>query len=379
MYQFGKTILTWLKLSMAAIILLCVSFNFFSCSSSSSSSTTNILGAWTQESSVDAGARSGAVLFTIGDKIYISTGFNGNNRTNTFLKDVWEYDSKIDTWKLKKSFPGVARSGATAFSANGKGYVGLGYDGNKYLKDFWVYEPTVGDSGTWTMIAKFPGAARRGAFAFTINDVGYVGTGNDDNLYYKDFYQYEANGDKWIQRPAVPKTERTNAFSFVIGNYGYVGGGTNNGSMVQDFYQYDPGDGDGVWYQKYDLMDDPYDTDPNDKGYIISRDQAVAFVIDGKGYVVGGKRQNALSGDIWEYTPSELHALPSPTAPPPGTEVWLKKQNFGYNVKGVSQGAPARIGGVGFSLNGFGYVCAGNSGSLYLNDKWSYNPKAVNQ
>lgn len=65
--------------------------------------------------------RSKAVSFIMNNKAYISTGLNGS-----VLKDTWEYDFTTDTWTSKTSFEGVARSGASAFSLNSRGFVLLG-------------------------------------------------------------------------------------------------------------------------------------------------------------------------------------------------------------------------------------------------------------
>ena len=62
-----------------------------------------------------------------------------------------------DFWTQKASMPGTARNSAVAFTVNGKGYLGTGYDGENYLKDFWEYDPT---SNQWTQQADYPGSGR---------------------------------------------------------------------------------------------------------------------------------------------------------------------------------------------------------------------------
>src|SRR5687767_12102694 len=92
------------KLWLSAAAVLGVSLFFASCNGGDDPEEDEIQGEWYQKSSVDAGARREAVLFTINDNIYISTGFNGNN-TKVFLKDLWVYDAGIDTWLRKKDMP----------------------------------------------------------------------------------------------------------------------------------------------------------------------------------------------------------------------------------------------------------------------------------
>jgi N-acetylneuraminic acid mutarotase len=346
-----STILKGIRLGLSATVLSVASIYLFSCSKSEDPGTSTIQGEWYLESSVDAGSRGNAVVFQIDGKVYIASGFNGNT-TKVFLKDLWVYDASIDTWIRKKDLPALAkaRSSAVAFVANGKGYVGLGYDGTTALKDFWSYDPATDE---WTAIADFPGNARYGAFAFTIDNKGYVGTGFDGSLTYKDFYQYNDATDTWEPKPAVPKTQRTNAFSFVIDGMGYVGGGSNAGTMVQDMYAYDPTS--NSWIEKNDLKDDKADDDTNDKGYAsIAREQAVSLIINGKVYVVGGKIGSSVVSENWEYDPT--------------TDTWEKKNSFeGRN----------RFGAIGFSLNDLGYVGTGYTGTEYIDDKWSYDPTQI--
>ena len=90
------------------------------------------------DQSYDAGyhiQRINAVAFTGQDngvdKAYVALGSNG-----TSLADCWEYDYKMDLWTQKNNFPGVARVGAIAMTLNTPnpttqvmqphGYLGLG-------------------------------------------------------------------------------------------------------------------------------------------------------------------------------------------------------------------------------------------------------------
>src|SRR5690349_6516472 len=128
------------------------------CSSSGDGDSSALLGEWYKKSDFEGVSRSGAVVITIGDKAYMGTGYDGSK----WLKDWWEYDAERDFWLRKADFPGVARSAATAFTINGKGYIGTGYDGTNQLKDFWEYDP---ENDEWVRIEDFEGTARYGALA----------------------------------------------------------------------------------------------------------------------------------------------------------------------------------------------------------------------
>jgi len=66
---------------------------FFACSKSSSDTT--LIGNWVKLSDFEGVPRSNAVGFSIGDKGYVGTGYDGSKR----LKDFWEYDPVKNTWK----------------------------------------------------------------------------------------------------------------------------------------------------------------------------------------------------------------------------------------------------------------------------------------
>ena len=96
-----------------------------------------LVGNWVELSDFDGIPRTDAVGFSIGNKGYIGTGYDGDERR----VDFWEYDITKNTWTQKADFPGVARNGAVGFGTDTKGYIGTGYDGKNRLKDFYEYDP----------------------------------------------------------------------------------------------------------------------------------------------------------------------------------------------------------------------------------------------
>src|SRR5258705_11976593 len=76
---------------------------------------------WAQKSDVGSinpngpTARFGAVSFSIGNKGYVGTGSDGEDR-----KDFWEFDPIANTWTQKADFGGDARSYAVGFSIGSK-------------------------------------------------------------------------------------------------------------------------------------------------------------------------------------------------------------------------------------------------------------------
>src|ERR1700741_160192 len=143
---------------------------------------------WTQKASFGT-VRIGASSFVINDKIYVVGGWDYTN----FLNDLWEYDPTLDTWTQKTSFPGAARDCGIAFSVGNKGYYGTGNNGTQFsnhLADFWEYDPA---TDSWAQKNNFPGGARFGAVAFTVNGNGYVSTGDSPSGYFQDLWMYNAS------------------------------------------------------------------------------------------------------------------------------------------------------------------------------------------
>lgn len=320
-------------------LLLVVGIVFFGCTKTSSS-TSDYEGNWARSSDFEGVARTEAVSFTIGSYAYIGTGYKGSD---VRLKDFWQFDPTNGTWKQKADLPGVERSSAVAFAISDKGYVGTGYDGVNKLNDFYEYDAS---ANTWTQKADFAGSARYDAVGFSVNNMGYIATGFDDN-YLKDNWQYDPTTDQWTQKSSLGGYKRKGAIVFVIDDEAYLCTGINNGDNINDFWMYD-GSTD-TWTEKRKISDANSDEDYDDD-YTIVRDDAVAFVMNGKAYITCGENSGIIS-TTWEYTPS--------------TDLWVEKTSF--------EGT-ARIGAVGFTINNVGYVVTGNNSSYQFDDCWLFEP-----
>ena len=198
---------------------------------------------WTQKANFGGGARSKAIGFSIGSKGYVGLGISDTSVNPA--KDFWEYDPATDTWTQKNDFPGIPRMDASGFSVEGSGYVALGYNPRYYangifLNDLWQYDPV---HDTWTQKTKYPGKAKIFAFAFTIGNIAYLGTGGDStNNNYNDFWKYDPQTDSWVQKDSFGGGTRWAAVAFSIGNKGYAGTGdvTNVAYGSKDFWMYTP-------------------------------------------------------------------------------------------------------------------------------------------
>ena len=240
---------------------------------------------------------------------------------------------------------GPARTYASGFGTDMYGYVGLGYDGDNYLNDFWRYDPS---SNTWTQVSDFGGSARRAAVAFYAGGNGYVGCGYDGN-HLKDFWKYNEVSDTWEQITSIGGSKRMGASAFVIDDIAYVVGGENNSNVVTDFWSFDPSS--GTWTEKREIenvSDDDYDDDYG----TIARSYGVAFTMYGLGYLTCGENAGSGMTSTWEYNPSD--------------DQWTERTSYE---------AGTRIEAVGFSLDNRGFVLTGKSGTYQYDDMWEFFPE----
>jgi len=308
-------------------------------------------------------SRLGATGFSIGAKGYIGTGCTYLNGVFTAKKDFWEYDPATDSWTQKADLGGVAREAATGFSIENLGYIGTGVGGN-WLNDFWEYNPA---QNKWTIKANFGGPARENAVGFSLGKKGYIGTGYVymngllNNL--KDFWEFtpsSGNGKgTWKRVADLPGNPRYAAVAFGIGQKAIIATGINyvdseHYTFYKDCWEYDPNTNPktgGKWTQKTDLP-------------AVSRAFAVGFSINGtKGYIGtgnSGKAQEGFKKDFWEYDPGNLTTGP-----------WTRKADFPGRARDCD---------VGFAIGNKGYIGLGLAGASYdtlAKDFWQFDPGTI--
>lgn len=318
-----------------------LSLAILAASCTKTSTEEDVTGNWQRRSDFEGVTRSEGVSFTINDKAYVATGYDGTTR----LKDCWQYDPVQNFWVQKADLPGVARNSAVGFAVNNKGYVGTGYDGLNRLQDFWEYDAI---ANSWEQKENFAGSARYDAVGFGILDKGYISTGYDGN-YLKDLWEFNTANNTWTQKVSMGGSKRTGAVAFVYNNKAYLCTGANNGSSssINDLWVFDPA-ASTSWTEKRkisNVSDEDYDND-----YALVRSNAVSFVMDNKAYITCGENGSVL-GDTWEYDFA--------------TDVWTKKTAF----EGV-----ARVGAIGFSVSNRGFVLTGRSSNTPFDDVREFFP-----
>jgi len=256
--------------------------------------------------------RGSAVSFVINEKAYVGLG-QGN--TAGFYNDFWEYNPLDTTWTQKANFTGSARRSAVGFSIDGIGYVGTGQDEAGMTRDFFSYDAI---TNSWNQLNNFTGTARKSAVAFTLGGNAYIGTG-DDGVLLKDFWQYNPTTDSWIQRPDLPGMSRAGAVAWGEFPTGFISCGEDaNGVFLKDLWEYNFFG--NVWQQRADLPGP-------------ARKHATAFCINGIGFVGSGYNDIFLD-DFYAYIPllgtNELEQTTLEVYPNPATEQLILRTEYSF-------------------------------------------------
>lgn len=197
---------------------------------------------WLQKADCGDIPRGFAFGFVIGNKGYIGSGSDGFFSTRT---DFLEYDPELDQWVAKANV--IPRNVGVGFSIGNKGYLGVGTDGSTNYNEFWEFDPSDTSNGfdinnnplgKWTQKTSFPGAPRYGAVGFSIGNKGYIGTGYDGNINYKDFYEFDPVSNSWVQKADFAGESRGYGVGFSISKNGYIGIGNNVNGPISNFWVY---------------------------------------------------------------------------------------------------------------------------------------------
>ncbi len=310
-----------------------------------------LINLWSQKPSIPSIGRYGAVGFSLNGKGYIGTGYDDID--GIYYNDFWQYDPTTGSWTQLKDLGDIGdghggkapRYYAAGFVANGKIYVGSGRDATHIYNDFWEYTPPDGHGGgnTWAAIPDLGAASlggqgtspRYAAVGFSMNNIGYVGTGYDGNTYYNDFWKYDPIIGHWSSFTTLPAAGRAYAVGFSINNIAYIGTGFDGTNLKNDFYVYNTTL--SSWQPAAPFTG-------------AARVGAVGFAIGAKGYIgTGSNGVPPYYKDIYQYNPAQNN--------------WIRVVDFAGD---------ARTYAVGFSIGNTGYIGTGK-GSLD-NDLWQLNP-----
>lgn len=149
--------------------------------------------------------------FVIDDTFYIGP----ENGTNT----VYTFNASTNTWGTAASFPGNDRRHQCTFTANGKGYLGMGAGvfGGVY-GDWWEYDP-IADS--WNEIASMSPHADQ-ACATAVSNTGYLYNTGGGGFGGQNLYSYNAEANEWVFESTKPDDRVANSAAMTIGDQGFV-------------------------------------------------------------------------------------------------------------------------------------------------------------
>jgi N-acetylneuraminic acid mutarotase len=255
---------------------------------------------------------------------------------------IFIFGQTANFWTKKNDFGGLKRERAVAFSIDNMGYVGTGVDTAEIVKnDFWQYDAL---SDSWMQKANVPGSVRRDAVGFSINNKGYIGLGIDSDesllgLKLKDFWEYDPLTNMWTQIADYPGSGGNGVYfstAFSIDSKGYIcGGKIGPNSYSNELWEYKPSI--NQWTQRAYF--------PGGVRY-----QLCSFSIGYYGYVGLGANQDVFKKDFWKYNA--------------GTNQWTQISDFPASERG---------GACSFTIGTRGFICMGSDGGL-LDDLWEYNP-----
>ena len=146
--------------------------------------------------------------FVIGNTYYIGP----ENGVGT----VYAFNADTETWSTVAPFPAEDRRAQCAFSAGGKGYLGMGagvFSG--VYGDWWEYDPL---ADTWTEVASISPVSDQST-ATQVNDRGYVFNVGSNQ---KNLFAYDLAADEWQFQSTLPTDRIANGTLFTIGGQGYL-------------------------------------------------------------------------------------------------------------------------------------------------------------
>lgn len=217
--------------------------------------------------------------------------------------------------------------------------------------------------GDWAKSNAFPGDNRVSAVAFQKGDVAYVGLGFNNNLstsekFLRSFYKFD--GTNWTSISELfPTLGRKGCVAFVIGDTAYIGAGFRDRSNPTDSKEHYYSD-----FYKFDVKNDKWYRDADGKplitdiGNYVSGDDSVACRFwGGIGFEMNGKGYVGTGQLDGRVSKSMFEYDPS-------TGAWRSMPTPPFD---------ARVGGVVFKLQNKAIVALGSNGDGAVVDVYAFD------
>jgi N-acetylneuraminic acid mutarotase len=242
----------------------------------------------------------------------------------------------------------------------------------------------------WKKLGDYPGTGRSSASAFVVGGYGYITLGTTPTFSEKSTWRYDPLTDGWLKvKPfsfigSGTASAYINTVAFSIDGYGYVGLGNVGGVPYGEISRYSPAD--DAWTQSAPIGDK----------YAAGLESAVAYSINGKGYVTSGRNaQNRADAGMKEYNPVTNSWQARATFPgTPRTEatgfsigdnaflttggsyndLWKFNTTTNTWTELASLPGSERFSANAFAISDQGYLIAGSQNSNFFKDIWRYDP-----
>jgi N-acetylneuraminic acid mutarotase len=246
-------------------------------------------------------------------------------------------DVNSQNWEAAASqpFQALGRHHPVAFTIDGVGYMGTGASSAGLLDDFYSYNP---ETDSWQILNDFSGSARSFAYGLSYNGKGYLGFGVTSVGEENDLWEYDPASDSWRELASCPCTPRTHPAMVLHEGIIYVGLGGSEIGNLKDWWAYDIAA--DRWDQKPDY--------PSNR-----RHHPYHFAIGDYVYVAFGHGEG-IYNDLYRFDPAD--------------DSWQQMASL------PSEG---RVAGTQFAYNGKGYVLSGDGddhGPMTTGEFWEYDP-----
>ena len=210
--------------------------------------------------------------------------------------------------------------------------------------------------GNWITRASLGGAARSEAVSFVIGNTAYVGTGYDGTDRYYDLRAFSPDANNkfgsWSLMTLPPVAlGRNSAVAFVVNGKGYITTGVDlNGKRLKDTWEYTPNATGGTWLQKTDYPE-PGNTGSTGGSSKDGRFDATAFTL-----TVGGATKG--------YVVCGNNGAPTVDVISYDGTTWKVETSFPGD---------GRYAAVAFVNNNLAYFVTGTNGSKAMDDLWVFD------
>lgn len=152
------------------------------------------------------------ICFSLGEKIYLSTGFSTNPLT--FPSESYSFNKQTGIWSQEDNFPSNPIGYGTATYSGNRAIILGGFKENNIFSD----EVRQFDGNNWLQLQTCLSIGTRGMSAFSIDNKFYFLTGKKADLTLsKDFYALNFTDENEVLIFPNPSEEKTN-FSVQIGS-----------------------------------------------------------------------------------------------------------------------------------------------------------------